>query len=726
MSPAELEDLVAEFLDRRERDPQLQPAAFAATHPGVAARLRAAIEAALAAADLLPDAAADVAMAPRAIGPYRVVGTLGRGGMGVVYDVERDGQRFALKWLPLAPVLGARVHERLRRESRILERLEHPHIVRIRDTGLQDEAPYLVMERIDGAPLAEAAAAMPVDDRVRLVVLLCRAVHAAHEAGVVHRDLKPQNVLVRADGAPVLLDFGLGAAEELPTLTGTGDVVGTPRYMAPEQVREQRADRRTDVHALGLVLYELVTGRPAYPEDSRERVFAAIGRGRFVRPRRLQPTVPPELEKVILVAMAWQPARRFATAAAMADDLERYLQGEPVRARPPGPLQRALLLPRLYPERAVAGGLLVLLVAAAAWLAATPAALSETERQQLRGHYADGIAAWLDGDADGARAALRRALDIDPDHAGAGLLLRHCARGPRDALDELAPAAAALPRDALTSVVQGLAAVEEREWDRAEQELVAASLDLPPSRFLAESLGDVHRSLRRFADAERDYRTALAIGPETARTWGRLAEIYRELENPDAGIEAAETALRLSGRKAGRTARVLASLYGRRNEYARAEALLRELLAEDPDDVAAMFELACTLDSQHDAGCRTWYGRVLEHDPAHASALINLANLHTGADRGHCVGCDRMFAEHPDLFDPALATELLLRALQTRHGGNRALLQNSLGIAARLPDRQPLIELLRRLTDGAEQSPETLNRAWLLRRLELNAGLEGR
>ena len=270
LDPEEREELVGAFLDGLEQDPTLTPEAFVAARPEHAAELLAAIEAAGEARNLLEAARPDV---PERIGPYRVLARLGSGGMGVVYAVERDGERHALKWL--APVLAATPHarERFQREARSLARLAHPGIVRIHDTGVFQDAPYLVMEHVDGPTLAELGAPLTPADAARLVRELALTVEAAHAEGVLHRDLKPANVILRPDGTPVLLDFGLGVAEDEATLTTSGALLGTPRYMAPEQAAGRPADRRTDVHALGLILHELLHGAPARAEGSRAEVL---------------------------------------------------------------------------------------------------------------------------------------------------------------------------------------------------------------------------------------------------------------------------------------------------------------------------------------------------------------------------------------------------------------------------------------------------------------------
>ena len=246
----ELEELVAVFLDRREEDPALAPEDFAREHAALGDELLAAIRRTLGVAQVLARAGAE---APGEIGPYRIASEIGRGGMGVVYAAERDGRTYALKLLPLALAGSERALERFRREARALARLQHENVVRVHDSGLFQGAPYLVMERLEGVELARLALPLAPERAAHIVAQIARAVHAAHEAGVLHRDLKPQNVVLCAGERAVLLDFGLVASADEGTLTETGALLGTPRYMAPEQAAGRTADRRTDVYALGQI-----------------------------------------------------------------------------------------------------------------------------------------------------------------------------------------------------------------------------------------------------------------------------------------------------------------------------------------------------------------------------------------------------------------------------------------------------------------------------------------
>jgi len=310
--------------------------------------------------------------APESLGPYRILGLLGRGGMGDVYLGERsDGvfdRKVAIKLLRRG-MDSDEVLARFSRERRILARLEHPHIARLLDGGASpDGRPYFVMELVDGEPITRycRSKSAGIDERLRLVLDACDAVSTAHRSLVVHRDLKPSNVLVTRDGEVKLLDFGIAKllgpddGERSDAETRAGLRLLTPAYAAPEQVRGEPVTTATDVWALGALLYELLTGglphrreglsaaelSAAADADSVARPSArvarspasslpvaaesAIDRDRSRWSRRLKG----DLDNIAAVALRRDPERRYPSAAALADDLRRHLDGRPVHARP--------------------------------------------------------------------------------------------------------------------------------------------------------------------------------------------------------------------------------------------------------------------------------------------------------------------------------------------------------------------------------------------------------
>jgi WD40 repeat protein/predicted Ser/Thr protein kinase len=337
---------------------------------------------------------------------YEILEELGRGGMGVVYRARQRSlnREVALKMLRDGPrPLQAEI-DRLRREAETLARLHHPNIVQIYEVGEQDSRPFFSLEFVEGGSLHERLDGKPQPPRqaAQLVETLARAIHAAHQQGIVHRDLKPANVLLLADGSPKITDFGLAkqvSAEPGALATGgltrTGDVLGTPRYMAPEQAAGQiRAiDARTDIHALGVILYELLTGRPPFLGETTLQTLEQVRSVEPVPPARLQPKLPRDLDTICMKCLAKAPARRYATALDLAEDLRRFQNGEAIRARPVGLGERAVKWVR---RRPVLAALIAVLAAVLAtglptvtwlWQRAESRAAAEIRlRQELETH----------------------------------------------------------------------------------------------------------------------------------------------------------------------------------------------------------------------------------------------------------------------------------------------------------------------------------------------------
>ena len=289
---------------------------------------------------------------------YELLGELGRGGMGVVYKARqvRLNRLVALKMIRDGHAGGVQL-ERFRIEAEAVARLRHPNVVQIYDVGESGGLPFCALELLEGGTLAGRIAGTPLPAReaATLTATLARAVHAAHEAGIVHRDLKPANVLFDRDGTAKVTDFGLAKRlEDDGGQTATGQVLGTPSYMAPEQARGQNhaVGPPADVYALGAILYDMLTGRPPHRGTTpMETVLMVIDR-EPVPPSRLQPKVPRDLETICLKALQKDPARRYASAEALAGDLGRFLAGEPIRARPTPAWERGLKWARRRPTTA--------------------------------------------------------------------------------------------------------------------------------------------------------------------------------------------------------------------------------------------------------------------------------------------------------------------------------------------------------------------------------------
>ena len=381
--------------------------------------------------------------APEVVGPWRITGLLGEGGMGVVYRAERADGLFerAVALKQIRPGLGHALEGRLDAERQVLARLEHDGIARLYDGGVSEGGtPYVVMELADGAPITEHAdaAGLDVEARVRLFVRVCQAVAYAHQRLVVHRDLKPSNVFVTPDGRPKLLDFGiaklLGDApgDSLAGALTRTQAAMTPSYAAPEQLARGEVTTATDVYALGVMLYELLAGQRPYSladttAAEAERIVcettppppSAVAPADRVRQLR------GDLDVIVLKALAKEPARRYASAEALAADLGRFLDGVPVEARPPTARYRASRFVRRHRLGVAAAALMTVALTAGAGVALWQAAQAraEADKAEAMNVFLVGLLASADPTVEGRDVRVaslldRAAADLDSVFAG--------------------------------------------------------------------------------------------------------------------------------------------------------------------------------------------------------------------------------------------------------------------------------------------------------------------
>jgi tetratricopeptide (TPR) repeat protein len=326
--------------------------------------------------------------------------------MGVVFKARQKslGRVVALKMLRAGEGRSEEERKRFDREARAVACLHHPNIVQIHEVGEAAGQPFLALEFVEGPSLAQRLRGTPWPARqaVTLVESLARAMHYAHGKGVIHRDLKPSNVLLAGAPeasperyTPKVTDFGLAKRLDASGDTRTGAVVGTPSYMAPEQAEARTAavGRRTDVYGLGALLYELLTGRPPFQAESPLQTLKQVVEAEPARPGLLNPLVPRDLETVCLKCLEKEPRRRYPSAAAFADDLGRWLRGEPVRARRVSPLGRTWRWCRRKPVIATLIALLALVLAGG--FAATGYQLREAEAARREAEASDAQAQQL-------------------------------------------------------------------------------------------------------------------------------------------------------------------------------------------------------------------------------------------------------------------------------------------------------------------------------------------
>lgn len=274
----------------------------------------------------------------KSLGRFQLIERVGRGYFGEVWKArDSDLRRTVALKIPRSENLSEEDHERFLREAKTTAQLRHPNIVPVHEVGREDGTLFIVSDFIDGMTLAERIAINRPAPReaAELCVTVAMALHYAHESGVIHRDFKPSNVMLDQTGKPYLLDFGLAKQESGEfTMTASGDVLGTPAYMSPEQARgdSHTVDRRTDIYSMGVVLYELLTGERPF-RGSTHLLLKAIQQTEPSPPSKINRQLPRDLETICLKAMSKEPHRRYATALELAEDLQRFLHGQAIKAR---------------------------------------------------------------------------------------------------------------------------------------------------------------------------------------------------------------------------------------------------------------------------------------------------------------------------------------------------------------------------------------------------------
>ncbi|HEY1418260.1 MAG TPA: serine/threonine-protein kinase, partial [Myxococcaceae bacterium] len=544
---------------------------------------------------------------PGRMGPYKVVRLLGEGGMGVVYLVEREdvGGRAALKLLRDAWVSPSR-RARFLAEQRTLAHLDHPAIAQLHDAGtLPDGTPWFAMEYVEGVPLTEYCRShgSGLAERLRLFRAVCEAVQHAHRHAVIHRDLKPSNILVKADGAVKLLDFGI--AKQLdpsgpgtdPTRTGLR--LMTPAYAAPEQVEGGRLGVQTDVYALGVLLFELLAGRLPFeltglsPHEAARRVLEQEPPrpsqipGRPVNAGR---AAWADLDVLCLTAMQRDPGRRYPSVEALIRDLDHHLAGEPLDARPDSLAYRAGKLLRrnaraVLVTSAVGVAVLGVTAYAAVRLArARDAVAAEAVRTQRIQQFM--LQLFEGGTGEVGPSSDVRVVDLVD-------------RGVREAQSlETEPAVEAELLQTLGGIAQNLGRLDQAET------LLTRALELRRTAFGADH-PDVARSLvasgqlasarGKYDDAEKEIRDGLAMlrrhlpkdDPEVARAISALGRVLENAGRYPDGIRELSEAVRLQSRRPGLEADLSASMtelancYFYTGQYGQADALNQQVLAID-------------------------------------------------------------------------------------------------------------------------------------------------
>ncbi len=703
MTEDRLAELVVECSERLERDGPTAVEDLCRQHPEFAADLRAAIEPLLAYGLVGSTVGAG---RPSQVGEFEIVGELGRGGMGVVYAARQPSLNRTVALKVLATPLGVDEAslERFRREGANAARLQHRGIAQVYAVGSVEGCHYLAMERIDGAPLdrvfgelrsrpvgslhegslryavaqlqgvhAEVAQERHEHGRgfvraaVQVGIEVAEALAAAHAQGVVHRDVKPSNVMMRRDGSVVLTDFGLARHRDDPSLTRSGSFAGTPFYTSPEQAAARAdIDHRTDLFSFGALLYELLTLQQPFSGSNTTEVLRNIQVREPADPRRKNTNVPRDLVAILQRLLEKEPARRYATADAVVADLRAFLDGRPVSVRPitvPGRLLRWM---RRQPQQAALVAALVLglpaLVALGSYVWSTRDQVIAAERRQrddaaqdaiLAGYIALGEARtdegeallrqalqWRRDDAEAwaglAQAALRRdvaaanallaELQQHPELVAASRGVQRCRAELLEKVgrgDEAAAELARLgpPTEALESFWVGMRQMARvlgqdkvDETKAAYSHLLDAVVQAPQARpaflyWLAVAAGELEDE----AGARRAARALQTFWPDSGYAWSGVGLALNRVD-PDAAIAAYRRALQLLPEMV--TVRNnLANALDRAGRRQESMAEFRELLRLRPDYATAHYNLGRAL----------FYEQQLDEAARHLQRAVDLA-----------------------------------------------------------------------------------------------------
>jgi len=558
---SEVARILDAYLAEVEAGRPVDPGRLLAEHPAIAGPLRDCLRVLDLADELAGDpGATDLAgldAGPR-LGDYRIIREIGRGGMGVVYEAEQLslGRRVALKVLPLAGAIDPKQLARFQFEAQAAAALHHPHIVPVFAVGRERGLHYYAMQYIEGRTLADWASEVGGEGlpparggprplaAARLAIQAAEAMEHAHGLGFLHRDLKPANLLIDDRGHLWVADFGLARLRRGGAgLTATGDLLGTLRYMSPEQACGGRVvlDPRADVYSLGATLYELLTARPAFDGQDRRELLRRIAEDGPPPPRRLDRSIPRDLETIVLKAMEKEPAGRYASAGEMAEDLRRFLGDRPILARRPTPPERAARWARRHQTAlATAGAVATLAVALGATL---------VWREKAR--------------TDAARARERKALELIV--SSSDRLIMQAVSEVTEAGNRGAGDAPAFYRLTL-SYYEGVAEQALADPDLGE----VAALALHRVGFTRMMLGDP-RSRDAFLRSIGLYERILAGSPGRPEVRRGLAEVLRDL---------------------GTMLRLTRGLAVGEPYYRRSMTILREMAAERPDELPPLVDLA--------------------------------------------------------------------------------------------------------------------------------------
>ncbi|MHC5030228.1 MAG: serine/threonine-protein kinase [Planctomycetota bacterium] len=579
----------------------------------------------------------DSALPRQALGDFEIRGELGRGGMGVVYEAEQISlnRHVALKVLPFAAVMDPRQLQRFKNEAQAAAHLHHTHIVPVYSIGCERGVHYYAMQYIEGPTVAEmieqlkstagkdmrgsSASALEAITKgkstqtagycrsvARLGIQAAEALDHAHQQGVIHRDIKPANLIVDAASHLWITDFGLASFTKNPGLTLTGDIVGTVRYMSPEQALAKRVpvDHRTDIYSLGVTLYEFLTLEGAYQGDDAHKVIQEIAFKDPQSARSFNPAIRNELETILMKAMAKSPEERYETAQELADDLERYLQNKPIEAKRPGVFTRASKWARRH-GTFVGAAAAVLALATAGFATATT--LIWREKELIRHEKKRS-----NSEHRRAQANVRLALDA----------LDRIYMGRADGLPKVRED---LSRDLLEEGLRFYVALASENLDDPEVAKRTGRAQLFASQIYAK-LGQKEQAAEAQAKGIATIRTVIGREPDDAEAYFVLGYALYLKGQHDEAVAAFREAIRLEPDYAVSHANLGAALADK-GEIDEAIAMYRKAIRLDPDQSQAHYNLGNALRDKGEINeAIAAFREAIRVDPDYVRAHYNLGN----------------------------------------------------------------------------------------------------
>ena len=552
---------------------------------------------------------------PERLGDFKIISEIGRGGMGIVYQAEQESllRKVAVKVLPRQLLVDQKYLQRFRREAQIAASLHHTNIVPIFGVGEQDELHYYVMQFIEGLGLDHIVSLLnqkkkqtqqtrlPQTNKLEKKILqrlgstqrqkyyreiahlgrqASQALHYAHRRNILHRDIKPANLLMDQEGTVWIADFGLAKADQSPRVTRTGEVTGTLRYMAPEQFQGHN-DCKSDIYSLGLTLYELVTLRPAFDANNQDELVLKIKQADLLNPRELNPSIPIDLESIILKAIALHPQQRYTSAESLAGDLQSFLQNRPITARKTTPWEHIKLWLRRTPLTAILAGICFILLIMIAITASPKYRQAETKAQEHKNPQAN---------AELALKTMERIFErFGPRRTVAAPSLT---KGKSHQIQAQIPNGPPLSKDT-TDVLKELLQFYEH---LARQTTIATRQTAQAN----QRMGDIQQQLGRHQAAIQAYQRSIRIYSrlekntahliQLARLYNSLGHLYHTTQNPKQSRQSHQESLKILQT----LPQTPATIYEKANAYyclaqsdkqlTQAIHLLEDLISRKPDD----------------------------------------------------------------------------------------------------------------------------------------------